>query len=291
MDGIWVKRRSFLVWVGLTALLLILLNLPVPASRALKSSVREAVAPLQRAWSGLALRTREAVSTLRGLGGLAGRNRELEEDALRLRSENRELQAFRNENEQLRALLGFQRSGSRKMLAAEVIARDASGWWETLRLGRGERDGARIDRAVVTPDGLVGRTVEVTPHTTEVLLLSDPSCRVAVEIPRTGSFGIMTGQGARRDGRAVCRVEFLNRNHELREGDAVITSGLGGVFSRGFLVGYVEKVDNGDSETLGLYQAASVLLRADVGGVRHVFVMVDPAEPPPATAPGGEASP
>lgn len=268
-----MRRRSFLIWAGLAAILLALVNLPVPVARAVKAAVREAAAPLQSLWTGFSARVQAASGTIRGLGGLSERNRELEAELLLLRSENRSLQAYQEENDQLRRLLGFQARQTRRLISAEVISRDASGWWQSLRLGRGLQSGIGVDRAVVTPDGLVGRTVEVTPGTTEVLLISDPACRVAAEAPRTGSFGVVTGQGVRWDGRVVCRMSFINRNHEVRVGDAVITSGLGGIFPRGLVIGYVESVDRVETNAVGLYRSAAILPRADLGALRHVFVL------------------
>lgn len=280
---------------GLAAALLILLNLPGAASRAVKTAVREAAAPLQALWADVALRAREGAATVRGLGGLAGRNRELEAELLLLRGENRELQVFREENEQLRLLLGYPARTPRSLIAAEIISRDASGWWQSLRLGRGARDGLAAGRAVVTPDGLVGRTLEVTPRTAEVLLLTDPSSRIAAEVPRAGAFGIVSGQGVRADGRVTLRMDYLDRHREVRPGDAVVTSGLGGVFPRGLLIGHVGAADHANPEALGLHQGATVLPRVDLGALRHVFVLAEPPEPPappePAEAPAPGAAP
>jgi rod shape-determining protein MreC len=270
---------------GLAVALLILLNLPESASRAVKTAVREAAAPLQGLWADVALRAREGAATVRGLGGLAERNRELEAELLLLRGENRELQVFREENEQLRTLLGYPARTPRALIAAEIIARDASGWWQSLRIGRGAHDGLAPGRAVVTPDGLVGRTLEITPRTAEVLLLTDPSSRIAAEVPRAGAFGIVSGQGVRPDGRPVLRMDYLDRHREVRPGDAVLTSGLGGVFPRGLLIGYIGAAERGDPEALGLHQGATVLPRVELGALRHVFVLADPPEPPPPLTP------
>ena len=273
-----VKQRSFLIWVVLLAALLGLLNLPLPASRRAKEAVREMLAPLHALVSGAGLRVREAATTLRGIGGLAAENRALQEEMLRLRSEVRSLQAAARENTELREELGFRRRTTHRLVAAEVIARDSSGWWQTIRLDRGRNDGIVEDLAVVTPDGLAGRIVEVSAHTADVRLISDPTCRVSVRIPRTGSNGVLSGTGVRWNGQVVCRVDFINRNHPVRPGDEVVTSGLGGVFPPDLLVGYVETIE---TDAAGLYRRAEVLPRADIGRMRDVFVLT------PATGTGG----
>ncbi len=277
--------------LGLAALLLVLLNLPDAASRAVKSAVRETAAPPQSLWAGVSLRAREALSTLRGIGGLSARNAELESELLQARAELRQLEAFREENETLRAQLGYAARSPQRLISAEVIARDASGWWQSLRLGEGARDGLAPDRAVLTPDGLVGRTVEVTPRTADVLLISDPSSRVAVEIPRLRAFGILHGEGVRADGRVRLRIQFIDRRVVLQPGDEVITSGLGGLFPRGIPIGRVESADATDDESLGLYQSAQVTPRVELGALRQVFVLADPSEPPAAAPPAPETTP
>ena len=273
------NRKSWMTGLGLAALLLVLLNLPEKASRTVKSAVREAAAPPQSLWAGLSLRAHEAWATLRGIGGLSSRNAELESELLQARAELRQLQAFREENEALRAQLGYAARSPQRLISAEVIARDASGWWQSLRLGQGTRDGIAPNRAVVTPDGLVGRTIEVTPRTADVLLISDPSSRISVEVPRIRAFGILHGEGVRADGQVTLRINFLDRHASLQPGDEVVTSGMGGVFPRGIPIGRVEIAEANDPESLGLYQSASVAPRVELGALRQAFVMADPPEP------------
>lgn len=286
-----VKRRGFLIWVVLLAGLLGLLNLPLPAARRAKALVREFLAPLHALISGAGLRLHEAGTTLRGIGGLASENRALQEEMLRLQGELRALQAAARENAELRDQLGFRRRAAHRLVAAEVIARDSSGWWQTVRLDRGGRDGLAPDMAVVTPDGLAGRIVEVTDLTADVLLVSDPSCRVSIRIPRTGSNGVLTGTGVRWNGQVVCRIDFINRNHPVRPGDEVVTSGLGGVFPPDLPVGYIETIE---MDAAGLYLRAEVLPKADLSRMRHAFVLAPdtaPPDPRPATPARGRAAP
>jgi rod shape-determining protein MreC len=130
--------------------------------------------------------------------------------------------------------------------------------------------------AVVTPDGLVGKTVDVSLRTADVLLLSDPNCKVSARIARTGTFGLVSGTGPARDGAMLCRMEFINKDVPIRAGDQVLTSGLGGVFPPGLLVGYVDAVDLDES---GLYQRADVVPRADLGRLTYVFVVFEEEDP------------
>ncbi|MDZ4198420.1 MAG: rod shape-determining protein MreC, partial [Kiritimatiellia bacterium] len=248
-------------------------------SEHVKAGIREALAPLHEALSGAASRTHDAVSTIRGFGGLIGENRRMASEIVRLGEELRRLESLREENDQLREVLGFVRASPRLLLPAEIIARDVGGWWQTVRLNRGIRDGVRVGQAVVTAEGLVGRTRDVSNSTADVLLISDPNCRVSVRFPRTGGFGILSGTGVQWNGRVVCRLELINRHLPIRAGDEVQTSGMGGVFPAGLPVGYVDTVE---TEASGLTQWASVIPHADLALMRIAFVVgSSPGEAPP----------
>jgi len=259
-----------LYWAALTAVALTLLNLPTAAARRVRGAVREALAPLHGLLSGAALRVREAASHLRGLGGMVGENRRMAEELALLRRRVHELSALDAENEALRAQLGFRRAERRPLIPAEVIARDPTGWWQTVRLDRGARDGLRPGLAVIAAEGLVGRTVEVSARTADVLLISDPNSRVSARLPRTDAVGVLIGSGVRPSGRVVCRLDFVHRHLPVKPGDEVVTSGLGGVFPSGLVIGYVEAVFTDEQ---GLYHYAEVIPRADLGQLRYTFVL------------------
>lgn len=274
-----MRNRSFIAGCVLAGALLLLFLLPESLSSKLKGSLREGLAPLHEGLSGIGLRLRETGSILRGFGGLVGENRRMAENLIRLQEEVRRLEALQEENDSLRASLGFVRSSPWPLLPAQIIARDASGWWQTVRINRGRLAGVEKDCAVLTQDGLAGKTVAATGNTAEVLLISDPSCRVAVHLPRSGAHGILRGSGVARNGQVACRLELINRNTELRAGDEVRTSGLGGVFPPDLPVGYV---DSFEKDPAGLTQNARILPHATLGAIRIVFVIPVRDEAPPA---------
>lgn len=279
-----MRNRSLIAGCVLAGALLLLFLLPESASSGLKGSLREGLAPLHGVLSGTALRLREVTSTLRGFGGLVGENRRMAENLIRLQAELRRLGALQEENDQLRTSLGFVRSSAFRLVPAQIIARDVSGWWQTVRINRGLQAGVEKACAVVTQDGLAGRTLDVSNSTAEVLLLSDPACRVAVRLPRTDAFGILRGTGVSFNGQVLCRLELINRNLEIRPGDEVVTSGLGGVFPQDLRVGYVDSVKKDAS---GLTQSARVQPCAVLSAMSTVFVI----QPDGADAPSEDPKP
>ena len=265
-----MRQRNLTIWLGLLALLLAVLNLPPAASQSVKNLVRETIAPLQESMTDLLRSLREGVTSVRGLGGLVEENKRLSQEVVRLLAQQRENKVLQRENEDLRRQLGFVARAAEDLVAGEVVSRRRDGWWSTLRINKGASDGLKPEQAVISMDGLVGKTVSVSERTADVLLLSDPTCRVAAQILRTGSFGLVAGRGPSWEGQVVCRMEFINKNVPIVPGDEVITSGLGGVFPKGLLIGYVDRVY---TDRTGLYQYADIISQADLGLLQYVFAV------------------
>lgn len=273
-----MKRKGLTFWLVLGAILLISLNLPLPVSRALKSSVRDLLAPLQQLATSYAVRFRGAGDAIRGWGGLPERNRELRRENTLLRQRLVEMDDLRSENLLLRRQLGFLKRAGRRLVAGSVLTRDISGWWQTVRIQHGGSALVRPDLAVMNSEGLVGKTLEVSGLTADVLLISDPACRVAVRVGDAGAFAVLRGQGLSWRGRVLCRVEFINKNIAVEPGDKVVSSGLGGVFPAGIDVGTIESVTLDGNN---LHQSAEVRPAADLGDLGVVFVIVPDGEDPP----------
>jgi len=265
-----VKRNRWTFWLLIGVIVLIAFRLPVPVRQSLKNGTRDLLAPLQELTASYTGRFREAGNAIRARGTLPQRNRELQEEVIRLRNRVTELETLREENFELRQQLGFQARSEWRLAAGMVIARDISGWWQTVRILRPDGLERDRERAVITSDGLVGRLIRVSDRTADVLLISDPGCRVAVQIGSSQAHGILRGQGLSWNGEILCAVEFIDKNRKLNPGDAVVTSGLGGVFPKGVPVGVLEDIHLNEN---GLHQSATVRPHADLGRLDVLFVV------------------
>lgn len=143
-----------------------------------------------------------------------------------------------SQNQKLKELLDYGKTQKQQGIVAPVVGRSADHWWQQVTLGRGSKDGIKVNFIVMGPGGLVGRVVSVTPNSSRVLLLSDATSRVGAVISRSRSMGFMRGQGSNR---AV--LQFFDKVPDVRRGDAVSTSPVSQLFPAGLPLGRVESVN------------------------------------------------
>jgi len=200
-------------------------------------------------------------------------NAALREENARLSQQLRELQHAQAENEQFRALLEIKKAAPWRTVGARVIGRDASSWWQSLQIDRGSADGVRVNQPVVSATGLIGKTISVSEHQSRVLLLLDPNCKAGAVLQSAREPGIVSGpQGAlAREPRL--QMTFVDRATSVKLGDNVYTSGLGGVFPKGILIGTVTGADL-DPQS-GMYQNVELKPAADFRRVDEVMVIVE----------------
>ncbi len=280
-QGNELREKRFVFWL-IALLLVVLLNLPLPATLAVRSGLRDNAAPFQNAMSLVIHRVGALFSRVGRTSEMIQEKQDLQVEIAELRSQLRRLKQFENENRTLRRQLGFAIRSPRKLLLCEVVARgDMSGWWQTLRLNKGSDDGVSAGMAVMGVDGLLGRTVTVSKRSCDVLLITDPSCKVSCKLVRNGAFGIMQGAGVSFGGRVSlemlasakpCELDYVSTEHKLQPQDVIHTSGLGGVFPEGLPVGRVGSVRLDSS---GLYQQASVIPSASMGSLKYAFVVIE----------------
>lgn len=148
------------------------------------------------------------------------------------------LQELEKQNTNLKQLLDYTKTKELKGIVAPVVGRSADYWWKQVTLGRGSKDGIQEGFIVMGTGGLVGRITSVTPHTSQVLLVSDPTSKVGVAIIRSRQMGFMRG---RADDMAV--MEFFDDIPDVKVGDVISTSAYSQLFPAGWPVGKVESIN------------------------------------------------
>jgi len=210
------------------------------------------------------------------LVGLEKENQTLKRELQELKLQMNRYREADLANERLRALLNFKKSIATPLLPAQLVAFDPSGWFQTILIDKGRSDGVVLDMAVVSAEGLVGRVIGVGNHHAKVLLILDGNSAVDAYIQRSRARGVLVGLG-----RELCLLKYVQRNEDVQVGDKVISSGMGGVFPKGLLVGTVQEVVRASS---GLFQRVEVEPAVNFSRLEEVLVVIQPPPEKPAIA-------
>ena len=263
------KQKNYLALGAVVFVAVLLLSLPTRATARLKLAVGSWFLPL----FGLAGAAQQLPADL---ADSVLPRRELLKEVDNLRRENQQLKeqqiqtaSIARENDQLRESLGWQRQVPWTLKLANVVMRDPANWWRTIQIDVGSRDGIRTNMPVLTADGLVGRVSSVSFVSSQVVLIGDPNCRVSALVDNaTRDMGVLTASGPLDS--SLAQLSYLASSANLKPGQNVFTSGLGGVFPKGIPIG---KIVDSQSIEYGLASEANVKLNANLGALEQVYVL------------------
>ena len=224
------------------------------------------------------------VDAVKELGTLRERNAELEDQVNRLTVENLRLAEVETENTQLRTLLAFAQTNPSYdyrggQIIARVIGEGASPFTHPIQIDLGQEHGIEVGAPVVTDRGLVGRIFHVYPRTSDIMLITDPHSSINVMTQASRATGLMRGRVGK-----LPIMELIPPEIEISVGEIIITSGLGGHFPKGLVVGQVVEVIRNDDL---MFQSAVIQPTVDFDRMELVLVISNfpPPEPEPDTTP------
>jgi rod shape-determining protein MreC len=221
--------------------------------------------------------TTSIVDGVRGMwsGYVALRQVQSENDALRLEMQSLQIrfqqeraEAQRTDN--LRQLLELRERANLDTAAAEVIAGAASPDFRTVTIDKGTSEGLTTDMAVISPAGVVGRVILPSRRASKVQLLIDRNAAAGAMIERTRVQGVVVGAG---DG--TLTMQYVPGSSDVKAGDLVVTSGIDGIYPKGFVIGTVDHADRG----VGAYHEIVVRPAVNFSRIEEVLVV---RTPPPS---------
>ncbi|HYG33527.1 MAG TPA: rod shape-determining protein MreC [Clostridia bacterium] len=266
-------KRPHYIALGLVVFLtLVILNLPSTTTARIKLGIGSLFVPL----FGLANSTQQlaghAGDAILPRSELIRQNEDLRRQNQELRLQCTQMDGMARENDRLRQMLNWQQQRRWKLRLANVVLREPSNWWRTVQIDFGSRDGAKVNMPVLTVDGLVGRIASVSLTRSQVILIGDPNCKVAARIDNQArDTGVIGGSGPLES--EFVEMGYLSRNAEIKPGQYVWTSGLGGIFPKDIFIG---RVVDSHTEEYGLYTVARVRLAANLNALEEVWVMTEP---------------
>jgi rod shape-determining protein MreC len=224
---------------------------------------------------------------LAGRGALLEENARLREKQLFLSVQLQKLTVLEAENRRLRSLLESAVNTPERVLIAEMLAVDFDLYRHRILLNRGRQHGVHVGQPVLDPHGVVGQIVQADPFTATAIFITDVSHGLPIEISRTGVRTLALGTGNFQE----LKLPHIPNNGDVKVGDALVTSGLGGRFPRGYRVGTVTKVEFDPGSPFANITAKPF---AQLDRIREVMLLENESpgmEPATAAAPSGPRPP
>ena len=258
-----IKKLSVLLLYIILSLSLFSLNSNRQSS--IKSKIIFLLSPLQHASSKIDKNLASLKKEDFNIEILREENQRLSEKLSELETERHIWQELARENKRLRELYDFEKKGPLKLIPAQVIGRDATNWNKIIFINKGSADGLSRNLPVISPKGLVGQIIELTPRQSKVITILDTNSRVAALVERNRAQGVVCGTNE-----VWCQFNYISLREEITKEDGIISSGQGGIFPKGLIIGKVESAKKIETE---LFQRIKIHPAVNFSQLEEVMVI------------------
>ena len=193
-------------------------------------------------------------------------NEQLRQELQQYKAANIEFREALATNVRLKKLLDLKESLPPPTLTAEIIGKDPSLWFRTLTINRGSTDGVQKGMPIITVEGVVGQVLTSSPNYSKVLLATDPNSAIDVVTQKTRVQGIVKGMG-----RDAFALHYVLKSAVVEKEDIVLTSGLGGVFPKGLMVGTVSEIKK---SRRGMFQSIEIEPAVDFFQLEYLIIIM-----------------
>ncbi|MGB5217581.1 MAG: rod shape-determining protein MreC [Smithella sp.] len=232
----------------------------------LRQIVLETAYPVQAVLSGSIQGVKEAWLRYVLLVGIQDDNKKLRRKNDELKAALVSCQESYHEAQRLKKLLAIADNNHDRFMAARVIGREQAALSRTVLINKGSSDGLKNGMPVIAYPGLIGRLIDVSWHVSRVLLFIDENSNVDAIVQRNRTQGIISGAGSQG-----MIFKYISKTQDVQKGDVIISSGMGGVFPKGWLIGQVSNVDRKDA---GLFLKITVAPFVDLSKLEEVLVLL-----------------
>jgi rod shape-determining protein MreC len=265
-----IRQRSGYLFLAVVLGQIILISAQVNSHSGVP--VLEAVAfgvfaRVQRGASAVVSGVRHGWSGYVGLRGVRAENDTLKRDLAATQIQLQAQRALADRSRGLEQLLQLRDRSDLTTTAAEIIADSATPDFRTMTIDKGTRDGLAANMAVIAPAGVVGRIVVPSASAAKVQLLIDRNAAVGALVERSRAQGVVVGGGDDR-----LRMEYVSEVLDIVAGDVVVTSGIDGIYPKGFIIGRVESVEKSGSA----YKRITIKPAVDFSSLEDVLVVLTP---------------
>lgn len=237
------------IFIIILLVVLILLSVFTPFLNKVGGALSYCFTPVQNVITITISKTGEFFGSFGKAAYLAEQNKLLQEEINKMKAENAEAVRIKKENDSLRELLNIDKNDYKNNAeAAIVIAKDAGNWFNVFTVNKGTSKNINENSAVINSKGLIGRVANSVANSSNVITIIDPSHSVSGMISRTGDLVQIDGDlQLMKDG--LCRMTVITEDADIMIGDTVETSGVGGIYPRGIMIGIVKEFKNNEEGT------------------------------------------
>jgi rod shape-determining protein MreC len=228
-------------------------------------------AEVQRGSSTLIGRVQDSWQNYLVLQDVRTENEQLQVEVARLKVGLQQERAIAEQSRTLQQLLELRSSLSFATTGAAVIAGGASPDFRTMTIDKGTGDGLRADMAVIAPSGVVGRIIMPSARASKVQLLIDRNAAAGALVERSRAQGVVQGSGSE-----LLQMNYVSGVADVKVGDLVVTSGIDGIYPKGFVIGQIQSIQRGAGEFSGIVIRPAV----DFASLEAVLIVLTPPVAP-----------
>lgn len=259
-------NKKYLFLIIILIVVLIVINIIPELTKGFGNFVFKIFSPIGGFFIRIGDRTAGFFGILINIKDLARENIELRQKNLELEKQIIELKELSKENEALRMSLNISEKGQTIIEMALVVGKDGQGSHDWILIDKGTNQEIEKDMAVISPDMfLVGKTVEVLPSFSKVMLITNKESTVAALVEDVRTQGLV-----KREEKGKLFMDFIPRSEKLEIGERVITSGMDKIYPKGILIGKIESIDLSQNQ---LFQKIIISSAVDFSKLERVFIV------------------
>ena len=266
------KNKIFIGIISVLVITVILGIISTFKNNFLSNILNTAITPIQSGVAKIIMPIKNHITLLDEMKDYRADNERLKREINQLKIQNRDEESYIRENNRLKTLLDLkEKEVNLTTVSAQVISRDYDEWYKGVTINRGKAHGINVSDAVMTADGILGVVDSVGTNWAKVITIYDSNTAVGVRLTRTGDVAVLEGSNDLASVKK-CKMEYISDSASIINGDILVTSGLGGVYPAGLMVG---KIDEVKIDAMGKIEYAVVKPSVSFDDVYEVLVITD----------------
>ena len=264
-----IRQRTGYLFIAITVGHIILISAQVNTRRGvplLEAVVFGVFAEVQRGASWMVSGVRTSWGDYFALQQVRRDNERLQQENAQLQVRLQQERALAQQSRALQELVELRAETPLTTTASAVIGSGASPDFRTITIDKGTIDGLRPDMAVIAPSGVVGRVITPSARAAKVQLLIDRNAAAAALVERSRAQGVVEGTGGN------LRLNYVSGTADLKVGDTLVTSGIEGIYPKGFVIGQIESIQR----SAGEFSSVVVRPAVDFSSIENVLVVLAP---------------